>query len=347
MRKQFTLSSLADRFSARLVGDDKVEISAVADLELAAEQDIAFFVDKKYSSQLKNTRAGGVILHERNLHLCTKPALVSVNPLALFAEIAALLNPDEDLEQAAAIHHTAFVHETVNVGNNVIIAANAVVESGCILEEGVYVGPGCVLKQRVTVGAGSKLAANVTLCRDCVVGKRVLIHPGAVIGSDGFGLARKEGKWIKIPQLGRVVIGDDVEIGACVAIDRGALRDTVIEEGVKLDNQIHVAHNVVIGANTAMAAQSGIAGSTQIGRDCAIAGAVGILGHLQIADGTTINAFSFVAQSLPEPGTYASGMPLEKIENWRRNRTRYKQLDEMARRLKTLEKKLENLDSGD
>ncbi|MBN1379438.1 MAG: UDP-3-O-(3-hydroxymyristoyl)glucosamine N-acyltransferase [Gammaproteobacteria bacterium] len=344
MSRRYTLSDLAELFSVRLVGDGAVEISCVADLEFAEKGSISFFIDKKFQSQLKNTRASAVVISENKLSLCSKPALVSDNPHALFAEIATLLHPDEDMEEDAGIHDTAAVDPTATIHDTAIVAANSVIGAYCVVDEGVYIGPGCVLKQRVRVKAHSKLSANVTICKDCKIGERAIIHPGAVIGSDGFGFAHKDSKWIKVPQLGTVVIGDDVEIGAGVAIDRGALRDTVIENGVKLDNQIHIAHNVTIGENTVMAAQSGIAGSTRIGKDCAIAGAVGILGHLELADGTTINAFSEVPQSIMEPGIYASGTPLEPVAQWRKNRVRYKQLDEMARKLKDIERKLENLD---
>ncbi len=344
MTTVYTLSALAELFSVRFFGGGDTKISAVADLELAAGDCIAFFVDKKYRDQLRTTKAAAVILKEDDLSLCSRPALVTDNPYALFAEIAALLHPDEDLECDEGVHKTASVDKTVQLGKGAIVAANTVIERDCVIGDGVYIGPGCVLKQRVRVGSKSKLVANVTVCRDCSLGEQVIVHPAAVIGSDGFGLARKDGKWIKIPQLGSVLIGDNVEIGAGVAIDRGALRDTIIESGVKLDNQIHVAHNVIIGANTAMAAQSGIAGSTTIGKDCAIAGSVGILGHLQIADQTRINAFSNVYQSIPESGIYASGLPVEPVAKWRKNHTRFKQLDEIARRLKSIEKKLEDLE---
>jgi UDP-3-O-[3-hydroxymyristoyl] glucosamine N-acyltransferase len=345
--KRYTLKDLADLFSVRLVGDGNEIITGVADLELAQKGSIAFFVDRKYRSKLADTGAGAVILSEKNLALCPKPALVSDNPHVLFAEIAALLNPDEDMQEPAGIHATAVVDQSAIVHKTAIIAANTFIGAKSVIEEGVYIGPGCVLKQRVHIKAQSKLTANVTVCKDCKLGQRVLVHPGAVIGADGFGLARKDGKWIKVPQLGAVVIGNDVEIGAGVAIDRGALRDTIIEDGVKLDNQIHIAHNVIVGANTVMAAQAGIAGSTRIGKDCAIAGAVGIVGHIELADRTTINAFSLVTQSISEPGVYASSPPIEPVAQWRKNRARYKQLDTMARKLKDIEKKLNNPDTND
>lgn len=339
-----TLAELAERFSARLAGDGGGRIERVSDLATAGPGSIAFLLDPRYKSLLDTTGASAVILREEHLPDCPVPALVTGNPQALFARIAAVLHPDEDMSSPAGVHPGAFVDESAQVHASAVISANAVVEAGARIGAGTFVGPGTVVGRRVRVGAHCKLAANVTVCRDCTLGDRVIVHPGAVIGSDGFGLAREEGRWLKIPQLGSVIIGDDVEIGAGVAIDRGALRDTVIESGVKLDNQIHIAHNVTVGADTAMAAQSGVAGSTRIGHDCAIGGAVGILGHLEIAGGSRINAFSQVSHSITEPGVYASGVPLETATRWRRNRARFKQLDEMARRLKTLERRLEEID---
>ena len=343
MDGRYSIEGLAERFSARLVGDGSKVVTCVADLEQAKADAVSFFVDRRLRRQLETTQAGVVILAEKDLNWCNVPALVCDNPHALFAEVAALLHPDEDTQQAGAVHATAVVDVSANIHPTAIIEANAVIGAGCLVEAGVYIGPGCVLRQRVHIGAHSKLTANVTVCRDCKLGQRVLVHPGAVIGSDGFGFAHRNDTWIKIPQLGAVTVGHDVEIGACVAIDRGALRDTVIEDGVKLDNQIHVAHNVTIGANSVMAAQSGIAGSSRIGRNCAIAGAVGISGHVDLADRTTVYAFSLVSQSIDEPGIYAGSAPLESVAHWRRNRVRYKQLDEMARKLKDLESKLEKL----
>lgn len=339
-----TLADLGKRFSAKLVGDGSVVIERVADLESATSACISFYLDAKFQTLLQNTNAAAVILHEKHLQVCPKPALVADNPHALFARIADFLHPDEDLQRPAGIHPTASLGENVEIDPSAIVGAHVTIEAHAQIEAHTYIGPGCVIGRRARIAANTKLVANVTIAADCVVGERVIIHPAAVIGSDGFGLARDSGKWRKIPQLGAVRIGDDVEIGACVAIDRGALRDTIIENGVKLDNQIHVAHNVIIGENTAMAAQSGIAGSTKIGKDCAIGGAVGILGHLEIADKCRVNAFSTVASSIKETGSYSSGMPLQETSRWRRNYVRLKQLDEMAKRIAILEKRLSDLE---
>jgi UDP-3-O-[3-hydroxymyristoyl] glucosamine N-acyltransferase len=338
----YTLAELAEKFSATLAGDAFCRVEKVADIKSASPGSITFLSNPRFCFLLAETQASAVILAPDHLPLCPKPALLSSNPYALYARIAALLHSDEDMSSTGSIHASAVIANNAQVDPTAIIAANAVIGENVVIGAHTYIGSGVVIRQRVRIGAFCKLTANVTVCADCIVGDRVLVHPSAVIGSDGFGFAPEGGKWLKIPQLGRVLIGDDVEIGANVAIDRGALSDTVIENGVKLDNQIHIAHNVMIGADTAMAAQSGIAGSTRIGKSCAIGGSVGVLGHLEIADNTRLQAFSAVSHSILEPGqTYASGAPLEPVADWRRNRARYKQLEEMARRLKRLEKLLE------
>lgn len=339
----YTLGELAEKFLVEFAGDGSTMIHRIADIKSAAPGSITFLSNKRFRNLLAETQASAVILSPDDVSLCPRPALVSSNPYALYAKVATVLHPDEDMQLPASIHSTAVVADDAQIDPTATIAAHAVIENGVIVGAHSYIGPGVVIKRRARIGAFSKLTANVTICADCQIGDRVLIHPAAVIGSDGFGFAHENGKWIKIPQLGKVIISDDVEIGAGVAIDRGAINDTIIESGVKLDNQIHIAHNVVIGADTAMAAQSGVAGSTRIGVGCAIGGAVGILGHLEIADRTQLNAFSTVTHSIPEPGgSYGSGAPLEPAESWRKNRARFKQLDEMSKRIKRLEKILDN-----
>lgn len=339
----YTLGELAEKFSVELAGDSSTLIERVADIESAIPGSITFLSNKRFRHLLPETRASAVILSLDDLSLCPRPALISTNPYALYARVATVLHPDEDMQLPPSIHPSAVVADDAQIDSKATVAANAVIEGGVVVGAHTYIGPGVVIKQRVRIGAFSKLTANITICADCRIGDRVLIHPSAVIGSDGFGFANESGQWIKIPQLGKVIIGDDVEIGAGVAIDRGAINDTIIENGVKLDNQIHIAHNVILGAGTAMAAQSGIAGSTRIGAGCAIGGAVGILGHLEIAERTHLTAFSTVTHSIPEPGgSYSSGTPLEPSESWRRNRARFKQLDDMSKRIKRLEKMLNN-----
>jgi UDP-3-O-[3-hydroxymyristoyl] glucosamine N-acyltransferase len=345
--KSYTLAELAGIFGVACIGNGDAVITRVADLGSAGPDSLAFLSNRDYLPLLATTRAAAVVLSQDYVTDCRRPMLVCNNPYALYARIALLLHPDEDLSLKHGIHPTAVVAASAVIDPTAIIAPLAVVEDEVRIGPRSYIGPGTVLKRRSVIGADCKLAPNVTVCDGCRLGSRVIVHPAAVIGADGFGFAPENRQWIKIPQLGAVVIGDDVEIGAGVAIDRGALKDTIIENGVKLDNQIHVAHNVRIGAHTAIAAQSGIAGSTNIGNHCAIGGATGIVGHLQIADGTRLNAFSQVTQSIEQAGSYASsGMPLEPVAQWRRNWVRVKQLDEMAKRIRALENKLTELEKN-
>lgn len=345
MSRSYTLSELAGIFGVACIGDGDSTITRVADLGSAEAGSLAFLNNRDYLPLLATTRATAVVLSQEYAESCPRPVLVCKNPYALYAKIAQLLHPDKDLSLKPGIHPKAIVADSAVIDPTAIIAPLAVVEDDVQVGPRSYIGSGTVLKRGSIIGADCKLAPNITVCDGCRLGDRVIIHSAAVIGADGFGFAMENRQWIKIPQLGAVVIGDDVEIGAGVAIDRGTLKDTIIENGVKLDNQIHVAHNVRIGAHTAIAAQSGIAGSTSIGNYCAIGGATGIIGHLQIAEGTRLNAFSQVAQSIDQAGSYASsGMPLEPVAHWRRNWVRLKQLDEMAKKIRLLEKKLADLE---
>ncbi|GIX22602.1 MAG: UDP-3-O-acylglucosamine N-acyltransferase [Gammaproteobacteria bacterium] len=332
-----TLGELAARFGARLHGDPDVRVARVAALEAAGPDALAYFVDPKLRGALRGTRAAAVVLREADLADCPAAALVAANPAAVFARIAQALHPDPLRAGPPGVHPTAVVEPGARIDPSAWVQAHAVIGAGAVIGPRAYIGPACVIGEGVEIGADSTLAAQVTVYRGCRIGQRVSIHAGSVIGADGFGLARDDdGRWLKIPQLGAVEIGDDVEIGACVTIDRGALRDTVIGEGVKLDNHVHIAHNVVIGAHTVMAGTSAVAGSTVIGERCAIGGAVGILGHLRIAPGTRLNAFATVTHSIDAPGCYASGTPLQPVEQWRRNWARFKSLDAMARQIKAL-----------
>jgi len=257
------------------------------------------------------------------------------NPYLGYARAAALLNPPA--RQAGGIHPQAWISDGAQVDPSAWVGPQAVVEAGSKVGAGSYLGPGCVLERNVVIGQGTRLVANVTICATVTIGDRGLIHPGVVIGADGFGIANDEGVWVKVPQLGSVRIGDDVEIGANTAIDRGALEDTVIENGVKLDNLVQVGHNVHIGEHTAIAGCAAIAGSARIGRRCTVGGMVAIAGHLEIADDVHLTACSAVPRSIPKPGIYSSGMPIQDNKAWRRTIARLRQLDELARRVKELE----------
>ncbi|MDE2092037.1 MAG: UDP-3-O-(3-hydroxymyristoyl)glucosamine N-acyltransferase [Gammaproteobacteria bacterium] len=340
MPAEYTLAELVHRCGGELRGDGKVRIRSVATIQNAGPGDIAFLANPHYRRFLVDTRAAAVILMATDVGACPAPALVTTNPYLLYARIASLLNPAPPLRAGKSL--TASVHPAAQVASDAWIGPGAVVEAAAVIGSGASIGPNCVILAGAHVGEGSRLAANVTVCMGVRVGRRALIHPGVVIGADGFGIARDDKAWVKVPQLGSVRIGDDVEIGANTTIDCGALEDTVIEDGVKLDNQIQVAHNVRIGAHTAIAGCTGIAGSTIIGRRCMIAGGVGITGHLEICDDVTVTAMTLVTHSIHQPGIYSGSLPMDTTARWRRNSVRFRQLDELARRLTAIEKKLKD-----
>ena len=329
------LRELAARLGAAFDGDGEREIDAVATLAAAGPRQLRFFANRHYRGQLSGSAAGAVVLAPVDRALFPGAALLSENPYLAFARAAALLHPAPAM--LPGVHPQASVHDTATFGATVSIGADAVVEAGARFGERVAIGAGCYVGEGVHIGDDTRLAPRVTLLAGTQLGARCVIHPGAVLGADGFGLANDRGVWVKVPQLGRVVVGDDVEIGANTTIDRGALDDTVIGNGVKLDNLVQVAHGVRIGDHTAIAACVGISGSTVIGCHCVIAGGVGFVGHIEICDGVTITGMSMVAQSIGKPGVY-SGIPAEDNRRWRRNIGRFHQLDELARRLLRLER---------
>lgn len=341
---ELSLGELAIRHGLELRGDPDRRVSRVGTLQHAGPDAVSFLANTRYRKHLGTTRAGAVILEPEHAAECAADVLVARNPYAAYARIAADLHPEPAFEPG--VRPGARVDPTAAVAADACIAAGAVVEAGARIGAGAYIGPNCVVAAGAAVGAGCRLVANVTLCPGVRLGARVLIHPGAVIGADGFGLAREPEGWIKVPQLGGVTIGDDVEIGANTTIDRGAIDDTIIEEGVKLDNQIQVAHNVHIGAHTVIAGCTGISGSTIIGRNCMIAGAVGIAGHLEIAAGTVITGLTMVSRSIPEPGVYSGALPYDEAARWRRNAARFRRLDELAKRLARLERRLDGSDGA-
>lgn len=336
----WTLVQLAKHVDAELRGDGSCEIHSVATLQCAGQGQISFLTNNRYREDLQNTRASAVILHPEFADLCPVNAIISQNPHATYARIAQLLYPA--VKDQSGNHASAQVATTATIAASACVCANAVIEEGAVLGEGVYIGANSYIGRGVRVGANTRIMPNVTVCDNVTIGERVILHSGAVIGADGFGQAYDEGRWIKVPQVGGVQLGDDVEIGANTTVDRGAIEDTVIEEGVKLDNQIQVAHNVRIGAHTVIAATSAIAGSTTIGRHCMIAGAVGIAGHLTIADNVTITGMTMVTKSIPERGSYSSGFSAESTAIWHRLHARFKTLDDLAKRLRQIEKKLKN-----
>jgi UDP-3-O-[3-hydroxymyristoyl] glucosamine N-acyltransferase len=337
----YRLADIAARFGGRLLGDADVAVRQIATLDSARKHHISFLSNSKYRAQLAATQAGAVILGEADADATPLPRIVCDNPYAYFAKVSALLNP---LPQAVpGIHASAVIGEgaridaSAHVGAHVAIGAGAAIGAGCVIMEG------CSIGERTMIGANARLYPRVVVYHDCVIGNNLIAHSGTVIGADGFGMAMEDGRWLKVPQIGRVVIGDDVEIGANTTIDRGALDDTVIEEGVKLDNQIQVAHNVRIGAHTAIAGCVGIAGSTSIGRYCRIGGSAGILGHLQIADNVDISSFTLVNKSIREPGSYTGIFPFSRDEKWRKNAAQLRHLDELAGKVKALQHEIEAL----
>ncbi|WP_158882228.1 UDP-3-O-(3-hydroxymyristoyl)glucosamine N-acyltransferase [Rhodanobacter sp. L36] len=337
----YTVAELAERFGLEWKGDGSRVITGVSTLAAATRDQLGFLSNNKYATQLSTTSAGVVVLREEHVATCPTSALVAKDPYVAYARIAALF--ERMPATSPGIHPSAVVAASARVSASASIGPCCVIENGAVIEDGVVLGPHCIIGEECTVGAQSRLVARVTLVIRVTLGKRVLVHPGAVIGSDGFGNAFDRdgpghGCWVKLPQLGGVCIGDDCEIGANTTIDRGALDDTVLEEDVRLDNQIQIAHNVHIGAHTAMAGCAAVAGTAKIGRYCMIGGNAGVLGHLELADGVTITAKSLVTHSIREPGEYSSGVPLQENRLWRKNAARFKHLDEYARRLSALEK---------
>ncbi|MGH8051631.1 MAG: UDP-3-O-(3-hydroxymyristoyl)glucosamine N-acyltransferase [Arenimonas sp.] len=328
----FTLAELADKFDLKIMGNADTKIIGVAPLATANKDQISFLANSLYKKQLAQTDAGAIILRVADASLSSAPCLIAKDPYVAFAKISALfevkpsakagVHPSAVIDPAASIDPSASIGPFVSIGAHTHVDANAVIGSGCVIGEHCH------------VGASSELVARVTLVTRVKIGQRVLIHPGAVLGAEGFGLAMEAGRWLKVPQLGGVVIGDDCEIGANTTIDRGALGDTVLAEDVRLDNQIQIGHNVQIGAHTAIAGAVAVAGSAKIGSYCLIGGAAGIVGHIEICDKVRINAFSLVTHSITEPGEYTSGTPLQESREWRRNAARFKHLDEMARKIK-------------
>lgn len=337
----YTLADLAARVSGRFLGAPDRVIGSLATLQTAGPGQLSFFANGRYLKQLRESKAEAILVSEEHQAEVPDRALVVADPYLAFARLTSLF--DWRPPVIPGIHPTARIADSASVSPTAEIGAGVVIGGGAVVSEGVYIGANTVVGQDSIIGADSRLEANVTLYPGVGIGRRVLIHSGAVLGADGFGFARDGARWVKICQLGGVVIGDDVEIGANTTIDRGALEDTRIERGVKLDNQIQIAHNVQIGEDSAIAGCTAIAGSTKIGRQCTVAGMSGVTGHLEITDGTHITAMSLVSRSITRPGAYSSGTGLEPHQQWKRNVVRFRQLDELARRVKKLEQAIEHI----
>lgn len=340
-RKAYRLAEIVARFGGQVKGDADTRIQQIGTLEHARAGEIAFLANAKYRKQLEGSRASAVILSKADADATELPRIVCDNPYSYFAKLSAFLNPLP--ECIPGIHSSAVIGNGVQISPLASIGAHVTIGDGANIADGAVVMEGCSIGERATLGQNSRLYPRVTVYHDCIIGSHVIVHSGAVIGADGFGIAMEEGRWLKIPQIGRVVIGDHVEIGANTTVDRGALDDTVIEEGVKLDNQIQVAHNVRIGAHTAIAGCVGIAGSANIGKYCRIGGSAGILGHLQIADHVEVASFTLIGKSITEPGSYAGIFPFSKNDEWRSNAVHLRHLGDLVKRVKALEKEIETL----
>jgi UDP-3-O-[3-hydroxymyristoyl] glucosamine N-acyltransferase len=334
----YSLREIVDLYGGELVGDPQIRVSRVGTLENAGEGSIAFLANPRYLRQLSDTQAAAVIVAPASREGTQAARIVHDNPYLYFARVSALLRPPP--RARPGVHPTAIVACDAQVDPSAEIGAQCWIAAGVRVGAGTIVGAGSRLAENVHMGRDCLLHAGVTMYSDCTLGDRVIVHSGVVIGADGFGIAFDEDHWVKVPQIGRVRVGDDVEIGANTTIDRGAIDDTVIEEGVKLDNQIQIAHNVRIGAHTAIAACTGIAGSVQIGRYCRIGGAVGIAGHVNICDRVEISGHTSITKSIDQPGVYSGVYPFEPNRQWRRNAAQVRHLAEIARRVSALEGEL-------
>jgi UDP-3-O-[3-hydroxymyristoyl] glucosamine N-acyltransferase len=336
-----TLREIVSRLGGEILGDEATAISGIGTLEKAAPDQIAFLANPVYRPQLGSTRAAAVIVEAADRDLTTLPRIVATNPYVYFAHTAALFAPP--VRQTPGRHPSAFVDVSAEVAASATIGAFAYIGPGAKVGEHVVVHPQVHVGVRTQIKAECILFPNSVIYHDCEIGERVIIHSGTVIGADGFGFAFDADHWTKVPQVGRVVIGNDVEVGANTTIDRGAIEDTLIENGVKLDNQIQIGHNVRVGAHTVIAGCAAIAGSTTIGRHCRIGGAVGIIGHLEICDGVTITAFTLVTKSIKKAGTYSSGLPHMGNREWLRANAHLRRMDKLIERVETLEEEIKNM----
>jgi UDP-3-O-[3-hydroxymyristoyl] glucosamine N-acyltransferase len=345
MTAAMKLGQLAEFLGATLRGEADREIDGLATLQEAGPTQLSFLANPQYRKFLATSRAGAVLLKAADAEAYAGCALVVADPYLAYARISHLFDPKP--RAATGVHPSAVVAADAQVDPSASVGACAVIESGAVIGAGTTIGAQCFIGARSVIGEGGWLAPRVTLYHDVRIGQRVVIQSGAVLGGEGFGFANEKGVWQKIAQIGGVTIGDDVEIGVNTAIDRGALADTVIGNGVKLDNQIQIAHNVHIGDHTAMAACVGISGSARIGKHCTLAGGVGLVGHIEICDNVFISGMTMVTRSITEPGAYSSGTAMQPIGEWRKSAARIRQLDDMYRRLHHLEKRADAVTPDD
>ncbi|KMT65438.1 UDP-3-O-(3-hydroxymyristoyl)glucosamine N-acyltransferase [Catenovulum maritimum] len=338
---QYTLAELADKLSVEFQGDESHLVMATSSIDDAQASDISFFTDKKYQANLETTQAGVIIISQDNAALYAGNKLISANPYLTYAYVAQLLDSTPAIAQG--ISDKADIHPSAKVSPQAHIAAFAVIEENAVVSAGAFVGANSFIGKNAFIGEGTKVNPNVSIYHNVVVGAECLIHSGAVIGSDGFGFANNKGEWVKIPQVGKVVLEDSVEIGANTAIDRGALHDTIIRKGVKIDNLVHLAHNVEIDENSAIAANVAIAGSTKVGKRCTFAGCVAVNGHIEITDDVHFTGTSMVTQSIKDAGVYSSGMPAVTNKEWRKNTARLRKIEDLNAKVKLLEQQLKSL----
>ncbi len=334
----FTLAELAQRIGAELIGDPRHKISALATLQSALAADLSFIANPTYKKHLENTQAGAVICAPDLAEFIAGNKLIVANPYLCYAQLTPLF--DTSLHYEAVIHPSASIGKNCILGKDLCIQANAVIGDNVTLGDGVIIGASAVVGADSNVGARTRISANATIYHGVSIGEDCVFHSGCVIGADGFGFSPSPEGWVKIHQLGGVIIGNKVEIGANTTIDRGALDDTFIDDGVIIDNLVQIGHNVRLGKHTAIAAHTAIAGSTQIGNNCTIAGAVAIAGHLTLADKVHITGMSMVSSSITEAGSYSSGVPLSPTKEWRKNAARFRQLDNLASRIIKLGRRL-------
>ena len=340
-----SLAGIVSRLGGRVSGDDATVVCQVGSLENAGGGEIAFFSNPRYLAKLKETAAGAVVVSPDAESLTTLPRIVTDNPYAYFARLSRLLNPEPEVvpgrHASASIDPTACIAPSAQIGPGAAIGANATIGARTVVGAGACVGDG------VRIGEDCRVYPRVVIYPGCVIGFRVILHSGVVIGADGFGIAREQGRWLKIPQIGAVILGDDVEIGANTTIDRGAIDDTVIEEGVKLDNQIQIGHNCRVGAHTAMAGCVAVAGSAKIGRACTFGAGAIVLGHLSIVDEVHVSAATVISRSIHKPGTYTGMFPFDDNASWAKNTALVRHLSKLADRVKALEKRLSDKEGKD
>ncbi|MDB5853858.1 MAG: lpxD [Herminiimonas sp.] len=341
------LGELTQRLGGQLVGDSDLAVSSVAPLDSASHTDISFFTNPKLLAQASLTGAAAIIVSPANSAKIEAgyhgARILTDNPYAYFARVAQLFAEQVAVAPTAGIHRTAVVDPSAIIAPSASIGPHVTIEAGAMIGDRCVVGSGAFIGRNARIGAGTRFYSHVVFHDGCQIGERGILHPGAVIGADGFGFAQDQGKWIKIPQTGAVRIGNDVEIGANTTVDRGALADTVIEDGVKLDNQIQIAHNCHIGAHTAMAGCVGVAGSAVIGKHCTFGGAAMVLGHLSIADNVHISSGSMVTRSIHEPGQYTGIFPLAKNADWEKSAAIVRNLGAMREKIRELEKTVKML----